>query len=528
MLRDIKGYSIQGKIAKGGMGEIYKGIHKGLKKEVILKKLISGAPVSFIERFKREAAIMMEISHPNIVHVFDFFKEDKNAFIVMEYVTGYNLSEIIKQHKKLPVYLAAYIILEIAKGLDFAHSRGIIHRDIKPANVLISTAGDIKLTDFGIAFKRDDQKTDNITKTGVLLGTPAYMSPEQIYSSRDVDRRADIYSLGILFYQMLTGIRPYSNEFSKENIFKIKKGKHTALRSLNKNVPGGICRIIKKMMHPRKAKRYDSIEDVIKVLQPFLTGRFRKQEGVRKKFSTLIKDGDNRVLHDFTFSRTSLLLSSLGRIVSYVLPVLLALTGAIYFFPAPFLQVLPLKNKPGLLNLTVRTEAGGEGMRFYRIYRTKTGDQEKKKGLRIFKKRENFFGRSNLLLFPGKYTFFLYTNRELFVKDVVINSYEKGKPHLLEWNIPAGPSMPVSFELIVTDGNNNKLTGYTLFYKEKKQNSYKKYSPASVLNSSRVYDFKLEKAGFSPALMPGVSIKQWQQTVVLHFVLLPENPGPGN
>ena len=120
---EIKGYTILGKIAKGGMGEVYKGIHNGLGKEVILKKLIAKAPQTFYERFKREATIMMEVSHPNVVHLFDYFQENNSSYIVMEYVSGYNLSEIIKKFGQVPVYLACYIAYEIAKGLECAHEK---------------------------------------------------------------------------------------------------------------------------------------------------------------------------------------------------------------------------------------------------------------------------------------------------------------------------------------------------------------------------------------------------------------------
>ena len=129
--QEIKGYRLLGKIALGGMSEVYKAMHPILNKEVILKKLFAKAPDAFFERFKREAKLMMDISHPNIAHIFDYFKEDNASYIVMEYISGYNLSEFIKKYQKLPAYLASYIAMEIAKGLSYAHSKGIIHRDIK-------------------------------------------------------------------------------------------------------------------------------------------------------------------------------------------------------------------------------------------------------------------------------------------------------------------------------------------------------------------------------------------------------------
>ena len=190
--------------------------------------------------------------------MYDYFKEGGASYIAMEYISGYNLSEVVKRIGKLPLYLSVYIALEIARGLSYAHKKGIIHRDIKPGNVLISTEGDIKLTDFGIAFKTDSHVQDNMTKTGTVLGTPAYMSPEQIQSSKDVDIRSDLYSLGVLFYEMLAGKRPFSNEFTLDNLKKIKSGKYERVSKFAKGIPSPIKHLLNKLMHRDKQKRFQN------------------------------------------------------------------------------------------------------------------------------------------------------------------------------------------------------------------------------------------------------------------------------
>ena len=292
---EIKGYSVLGKIAKGGMGEVYKGIHQGLGKEVILKKLSPNAPAGFYERFKREASIMMDISHPNIVHMYDYFHEGGSPYIIMEYIDGYSLSELIHRYKQIPVYLAAYIILKIAEGLKYAHSEGVIHRDIKPGNVLLSATGAIKLTDFGIAFRPESHESENVTKQGTILGTPAYMSPQQIKSSKDADGCSDLYSLGVLFYEMLTAKRPFSNEFTNDNIKKIMKGKYLGIRKYNKYVPFKLISIIRKMMHHDSRKRYKTADEIIHILTKFISFRFKDLNVIRKDLALIVNGDDSEI-----------------------------------------------------------------------------------------------------------------------------------------------------------------------------------------------------------------------------------------
>ena len=187
----------------------------------------------------------------------------------MEYIDGYSLDKIIKQELKIPLINCAIILHQVCQGLKYAHDKGVIHRDIKPANVLIGKNGKIKLTDFGIATS-DDEEDERLTKTGIAIGTPAYMSPEQIKSTKHVDKSSDIYSLGIMFYEMLTGKKPYASDFSDSTIEKINRGKYIMPEKLNPEIPGSLRSLIKKSVHHKINSRYKNIDLLLKVLSLFL------------------------------------------------------------------------------------------------------------------------------------------------------------------------------------------------------------------------------------------------------------------
>lgn len=259
-------YRIESLIATGGMGAVYKGIHPTLNRHVILKKLTQGGSSQFTERFSREARIMMDFKHDNIVNVFDHFKEGNNYYIVQEFVDGETLESFLTRERYLPDPLALFITLEIAKALKYAHDKSVVHRDVKPANILISRNGHIKLVDFGIASSEKDAAQD-LTLAGMTLGTPSYMAPEQFKDSKNVDKRADIYSLGVILYEMLTGKKPYPSSMTPEAINKIKKGKHKPPKKINPGVDRRSVSLIKKLMHPKKKRRVQDLGSIIKKLK---------------------------------------------------------------------------------------------------------------------------------------------------------------------------------------------------------------------------------------------------------------------
>jgi serine/threonine-protein kinase len=184
----------------------------------------------------------------------------------MEYVDGISLDKLIRKQRYLDNATALLIFLECCRALKYAHDRGVVHRDIKPANILISSQGEVKLTDFGIASVKDEDDA-GLTRAGMTLGTVAYMSPEQIESSRDVDHRADIYSLGVMLYEMVTGKLPFPSTFTPDTLALINRGKHQPVRKYNPKASALIGHIIRKTMRPSRRRRYQDAGDLIRRIE---------------------------------------------------------------------------------------------------------------------------------------------------------------------------------------------------------------------------------------------------------------------
>src|SRR5262245_19245370 len=198
------GLMVQALVARGGMGVIYRARKAGGNRDVALKILPRSLAMEeeFRLRFDREARALAGLNHPNIVNLFDFGVEGDLMFLVMEFVEGVSLRHVLRE-KKLAPDRAVRIALDLCEALEFAHKEGIVHRDVKPENVLIDPAGRVKLTDFGLA-KRVDTESTQLTQTHFAVGTPHYMAPEQLEHPKSIDHRVDIYSMGVLLYEMLT------------------------------------------------------------------------------------------------------------------------------------------------------------------------------------------------------------------------------------------------------------------------------------------------------------------------------------
>ena len=261
-------YKVVGEIAKGGMGVVYKAIHPSLKRYVVIKKMTARGNAANAERFKKEAQILLDLQSPYIVHLFDYFTEGSYRYMVEELVDGAALDKLIQKQTSLPPQIAMLFLQDACFALKYAHSKDIVHRDIKPGNILISKRGEIKLADFGIA---SDAEGDGITQTGVALGTPAYMPPEQFEDSSKVDCRADIYALGIMLYEMVTGTKPYPGNFSMDTLKVIKKGKYIPPRKIDKDIPKNISKLIQKMIKPSPKKRYQSVDGIIRAVKKYLS-----------------------------------------------------------------------------------------------------------------------------------------------------------------------------------------------------------------------------------------------------------------
>ena len=265
-------YELTHLVARGGMAQVYRAMDRQLDRPVALKVLFPELSVdkTFVERFRREAQAAANLSHPNIVPVFDWGEDDGVYFIVMEYVDGRPLSAVLRDPEKLPPNQIASIGAGVAAALAFAHRHGVVHRDVKPGNVLITPDGEVKVTDFGIA--RAVNTEESLTQTGAVMGTAAYFSPEQA-EGKGVDARSDIYSLGVVLYEMAVGRPPFTGDSPVAVASKHVRDQPVLPRVANPAVPAALEAVIMKAMAKDPADRYASAEELRADLLRFADGR---------------------------------------------------------------------------------------------------------------------------------------------------------------------------------------------------------------------------------------------------------------
>lgn len=269
MLERIGNCRVVDEVASGGMAIVYRAIQDDLNRTVAIKALkpeLAGDE-QLATRFEREAQSLAALQHENIINVYDFHREHDALFIVMEYVEGIDIYDLLDRCGRLPFDVAAVIAVQVARALDYVHYRDVIHRDIKPANIMISRQGGVKLMDFGIA--RDSSFDKELTQTGTGIGTPSYMSPEQILGDK-LDSRSDIFSLGIVLYQMVTGRKPFVEDEERSVMNKIHLEPHTPARKLNPELPRELERIIDKCLQKQPKDRYRSGQALVMALERFL------------------------------------------------------------------------------------------------------------------------------------------------------------------------------------------------------------------------------------------------------------------
>ena len=268
-------YVLLEKLGAGGMGQVYKAYHPGMERLVAIKVILAKGKINddVVKRFEREVKAAAKLSHPNIITVYDAGNANGRIFMVMEYIKGCDLGDTLQNKGFLDVSEVVNYILQVAKGLKYAHDQGVIHRDIKPANILLDLKGNIKIVDMGLAKienKENEETVSILTGNAVVMGTVDFMSPEQGESAKNVDARADIYSLGASLFYLLTGNVMYPGKTAFGKLMAHRDSEIPSLCSVRPDVPIGLEIIFRKMVAKKVGDRYTSMDDVISVITNIL------------------------------------------------------------------------------------------------------------------------------------------------------------------------------------------------------------------------------------------------------------------
>ena len=305
----LGGYQVAGKLGQGGMGAVYLARQVSLDRDVALKVLSPqlAEDKAFVARFTREAFAAAQLVHHNVVQVYDIGEDKGRHFYSMEFVQGENLGSLLHKSGKLAPETAVAYTLQAARGLKFAHDRGLIHRDVKPDNLLLNGEGVVKVADLGLVKKGNladlptpggsklaDAQSANVTGFHMSMGTPAYMAPEQARDAATVDRRADIYSLGCTLYDLLVGRPPFTGKTAVEVMTKHASEPVTPPDMVSKRVPKEVSALLMKMVAKRPEERYGDMGQVILAMEDFLgtssTGPFTPKEEHAAAVETSAKD----------------------------------------------------------------------------------------------------------------------------------------------------------------------------------------------------------------------------------------------
>ncbi len=277
-LKTLGRYTIERTLGKGAMGVVYEGVDPKLNRRVAIKTILKShldpdTAKDYSMRFSREAQAVARLNHPHIVQVYDFAEEGDIAYLVMEFIRGKELKNFFDANERFDIREAVRIMCELLDALEFAHNAGIIHRDIKPANVMLDAQARTKLTDFGVARVQDSDRTQHErTQAGTMVGTPAYMSPEQI-TGASIDKRSDVFSAGIILYQFLTGEKPFTGGGAWTIAKKIIQEDPPLPSSLNNAVTPYFDAVVNKALSKTPDTRYQSAKDFGAALKRALEGK---------------------------------------------------------------------------------------------------------------------------------------------------------------------------------------------------------------------------------------------------------------
>ena len=268
-------YEILKRLGEGGMGAVYKARDRELERLVALKVIrpeLAGNP-DILRRFKQELILARQVTHKNVIRIFDLGMGEGRKFITMDYIEGRDLKSILVERGKLPPEEAVPIIRQVCRGLEAAHAESVVHRDLKPQNIMVDAAGRVWVMDFGLA---RSMEMAGLTRTGALMGTPDYMSPEQARGEK-VDARSDVFSLGIIFYEMLTGRLPFEADTLMATLLKRVQEKAIAPNAVDPAIPDHLSAVVMRCLEANVAGRYQAVEEILADLaadqQPTLAGR---------------------------------------------------------------------------------------------------------------------------------------------------------------------------------------------------------------------------------------------------------------
>jgi serine/threonine protein kinase/tetratricopeptide (TPR) repeat protein len=254
-------YEILRRLGEGGMGAVYQARDHELERMVALKVIrpeLAGHP-DILRRFKQELILARQVTHKNVVRIFDLGTADGRKFITMDFIEGRDLKSILNERGKLPVVEAVPIIEQVCRGLEAAHLEGVVHRDLKPQNIMLDDAGRVWLMDFGLA---RSMELSGLTRTGVLMGTPDYMSPEQARAER-VEAQSDLFSLGIIFFEMLTGQLPFQADTLMAKLLQRVQQRAAAVTEIDPAIPTEVSAVVSKCLEPDVKKRYRTVREML-------------------------------------------------------------------------------------------------------------------------------------------------------------------------------------------------------------------------------------------------------------------------
>jgi serine/threonine protein kinase len=286
-LRKVGRYELLDRVGKGGMGVVYRGRDTVVGRAVAVKMLVSDIDVSeeARERFYREARSAGQLAHRNIITIYDFGEEQGRAYIVMELLTGQSLSAVLKRGERLPLEQQVEVMARMCEGLAFAHARGIVHRDVKPANLFLTSDGQVKILDFGVA----RIASSKLTRSGLIVGTPDYMSPEQVMG-KVVDQRSDVFSAGSMFYELACGRRPFGAKKLPQILNNVMGAAPAPLGEAE--APAPLATIIMKALEKDPAARYQRMVDMLVALTGFLQGWERDTRALAQQAADAYRENE--------------------------------------------------------------------------------------------------------------------------------------------------------------------------------------------------------------------------------------------